>query len=93
MKHFFRVPLYLGFGLAVQLICYENLTFQTLFSADVDMVTWAHILAWPFFLTWLIVYYSVWVIALLLVACLVVVLSVAAHEAYERKRTRRSIKS
>lgn len=51
---------YLGCGLATQYIGYGDMTFRTLASPDATISTWAHILAWPFFVFLLCGYYLLW---------------------------------
>lgn len=54
------ILLYLGLGLATQVVGYGDTTFRSLISADASLSVWAHILAWPLFLLLLCGYYLLW---------------------------------
>lgn len=66
------ILLYLGLGLATQVMVYGDTTFHALFSPDASLSVWAHILAWPLFLLLLGGYYFLWFIAICLAFIIVV---------------------
>lgn len=74
------ILLYLGLGLATQVIGYSDATFTSLFSPDANLSVWAHILAWPLFLLLLGGYYFLCFVGICLVFCIVVRAWVAIAE-------------
>lgn len=69
------ILLYIGFGFAIQVVGYGDTTFQSLFSLDANLSTWAHILAWPLFLLLMCGYYFLWFLG----ACVLLGLGCVAY--------------
>lgn len=83
------ILLYLGLGLAVQVIGYSDTTFRTLLSTDASLSTWAHILAWPLFLMLLCGYYFLWFMGV----CLVIGLGAFGYGAFSDWRRVRTLRN